>query len=334
MRYIVTLFLVIILISGFLLWQGFYYSVDPSSDEIVLFTINKGQGVREIGNNLARANLIRYSFFFKIYLYFNKQGRSLKAGDYELSKSLTMSEIVSKIVAGDVIKKTITIIEGWDIGDISEYLEKEKIAMIEATLDFDNKEQRESYFSKSFSFLADKPKNNGLEGYLFPDTYSYSIEDKLEDIIKRMLSNFDKMTKDLRAEISSQRKTVFEIIIMASMLEKEVKTLEDKKMVAGVLFNRLEIGMPLQVDSTITYITKKNTTAILKEELEIDSLYNTYKYRGLPYGPISNPGIESIKAAIYPTENNYLYYLSTKEGETIFSKTLQEHNQAINKYLR
>ena len=334
MRYIVTLFLVIILISGFLLWQGFYYSVDPSSDEIALFTINKGQGVREIGNNLARANLIRYSFFFEIYLYFNKQGKSLKAGDYELSKSLTMSEIVSKIVAGDVIKKTITIIEGWDIGDISEYLEKEKIAMIEATLDFDNKEQRESYFSKSFSFLADKPKNNGLEGYLFPDTYSYSIEDKLEDIIKRMLSNFDKMTKDLRAEISSQRKTVFEIIIMASMLEKEVKTLEDKKMVAGVLFNRLEIGMPLQVDSTITYITKKNTTAILKEELEIDSLYNTYKYRGLPYGPISNPGIESIKAAIYPTENNYLYYLSTKEGETVFSKTLKEHNQAINKYLR
>ena len=334
MRYIVTLFLVIILISGFLLWQGFYYSVDPSSDKIALFTINKGQGVREIGNNLARANLIRYSFFFEIYLYFNKQGKSLKAGDYELSKSLTMSEIVSKIVAGDVIKKTITIIEGWDIGDISEYLEKEKIAMIEATLDFDNKEQRESYFSKSFSFLADKPKNNGLEGYLFPDTYSYSIEDKLEDIIKRMLSNFDKMTKDLRVEISSQRKTVFEIIIMASMLEKEVKTLEDKKMVAGVLFNRLEIGMPLQVDSTITYITKKNTTAILKEELEIDSLYNTYKYRGLPYGPISNPGIESIKAAIYPTENNYLYYLSTKEGETVFSKTLKEHNQAINKYLR
>ena len=143
--------------------------------------------------------------------------------------------------------------------------------MIEATLDFDNKEQRESYFSKSFSFLADKPKNNGLEGYLFPDTYSYSIEDKLEDIIKRMLSNFDKMTKDLRVEISSQRKTVFEIIIMASMLEKEVKTLEDKKMVAGVLFNRLEIGMPLQVDSTITYINKKNTTAMLKEELEIDS---------------------------------------------------------------
>ena len=121
---------------------------------------------------------------------------------------------------------------------------------------------------------------------------------------------------------------------IASLLEKEVQTLQDKKMVAGVLLNRLQVGMPLQVDATINYITKKQTTCISKEDTQIDSPYNTYRYAGLPLGPICNPGIESIKAAIYPDINSHWYYLSTSEGETIFSKTLEEHNIAKAKYLK
>lgn len=121
---------------------------------------------------------------------------------------------------------------------------------------------------------------------------------------------------------------------MASLVEKEVKTLEDKKLVSGVLWKRLENGMPLQVDATISYITGKKNAKILIADTQIDSPYNTYKYRGLPLGPISNPGLDSIVAALYPQESSYWYYLSTPEGQTIFSRTLDEHNQARAKYLK
>lgn len=139
---------------------------------------------------------------------------------------------------------------------------------------------------------------------------------------------------DLRKEIEKQGKTIFEIITMASLLEKEVRTMEDKKMVSAVLWKRLEASMPLQVDATIIYITGKKTTKVSISETKIDSSYNTYRYKGLPIGPICNPGLDSIKAAIYPESSEYWYYLSTPEGETVFSETFKEHNIAKAKYLR
>jgi UPF0755 protein len=173
-----------------------------------------------------------------------------------------------------------------------------------------------------------------LEGFLFPDTYQISYSAGEKDIIRMMLANFDKkLTKDLREEIVRQNKTIFEIVTMASLLEKEVRTAEDKKLVAGVLWKRLKNRIPLQVDAAVSYITGKKTVKITKEDTQIDSPYNTYKYLGLPLGPISNPGLESIKASIYPKESRYWYYLSTPEGQTIFSRTLEEHNIAKAKYL-
>ena len=315
MKYLITLIVAILLIGGFLVWQGIYYPVDPNSDETVNFLVKKGQSTKEIAENLEKAKLIRYELAFRWYASMAKEGEKLQAGEYELSSSMTIPEIMTKMISGDMIERKITIIEGWNLRDIGEYLEKEHIASLEQLLQIDNERK--------------------IEGYLFPDTYELSPEDKLEDIVEVMLSNFEsKITPEMRAEIDFQEKTLSEIVIMASLIEKEVRTLEDKKIVSGVLWNRLEIDMPLQVDSTITYLTGKKTTAILKEELELDSLYNTYKYKGMPVGPICSPGIESIEAAIYPTENEYLYYLSTPEGETIFSETFKEHNAAINEYLR
>jgi UPF0755 protein len=183
--------------------------------------------------------------------------------------------------------------------------------------------------------LKDKPKSLNLEGYIFPDSYKIRKEETIEDIINKTLQNFDKkVTPELRQEIEKQNKTIFEIITMASLLEKEVKTLEDKKIVSGILWKRLENNMPLQVDATISFITGKKDANISIEETKIDSPYNTYKYKGLPLGPISNPGLESIIAAIYPESSDYWYYLSTPEGETVFSKTLEEHNIAKAKYLK
>jgi len=321
MRCFITLIIAIILIGGFLVWQGVYYPVDSHSKETVNFLVKKGQSTKEIADGLEKAGLIRYKLAFRWYASFAKEGNTLKAGEYELSRSMTLPEIITKMASGDMLKRKITIIEGWTLKDIARYLEKEGVASFEQLIEMDNIRRAETGI--------------GLEGYLFPDTYEISPEDGLEEIVKLMLENFDnKITLELKEEISFQEKNLSKIIIMASLIEKEVRSFEDKKIVSGILWNRLKIGMPLQVDSTITYLTNKKTTSILKEELEIDSPYNTYKYKGLPFGPICNPGLESIKAAIYPTENDYLFYLSTLEGETIFSKTLKEHNEAINKYLR
>jgi len=312
-------------------WQGIYLPKNPLGKEKI-FAIGKGEGVREISFHLEKEGLIKSRLFFRIYVLSKGVSRNLQAGDYSLSPSMTIPEIAKKIVSGEVIKEKITILEGWNLRDIAYYFENKGISYSKEFLEITKED-----FSKDFDFLKDKPKNLDLEGYLFPDTY-YIQHKELEEIVKRMLENFDKkLTPELREEISRQGKTIFEIVTMASMLEKEVKTSEDKKdkkLVSGILWKRLENGIPLQVDATITFITGKKTTGISIEDLQIDSPYNTYKYKGLPLGPICNPGLDSILAAISPEESNFWYYLSTPEGETIFNKTLEKHNIAKEKYLK
>ena len=304
MKYFITLIVAVILIGGFLIYQGIYYPIESGSDETVVFLVKKGQGAKEISINLKEQGLIRYSSFFRLYTLIEDKAEKLKAGEYELSFSMNIPEIVNKLASGDRIKKMITIIEGWTVKDIASYLEVEEL-------------------------------DSDLEGYLFPDTYELSPEDGIEEIIEKMLDNFNKkISLELIEEVTSQEKTIHEIVIMASLIEKEVRTFGDKKIVSGILWKRIEVGMPLQVDATITYITGKNSTEILKEELKIDSPYNTYKYKGLPFGPICNPGMDSILAAIYPESSEYWFYLSTPEGVTIFSKTLKEHSAARAKYLK
>ncbi len=329
MKYIITIIVALILISGFLFWQGVYVAKDPDSNQIETFLIKKGQSAEDIAKALKWTGIIKYSFAFKNYVSLTKQSNNLKAGEYELSPSMTVAEIVRKMTSGEMKKNMFTIIEGWTIEDIGKYLEKENLATLEQLLYLDNREKEESYFKKDFEIMSDKPEGSGLEGYLFPDTYEFRYDDNLEDVVRRMIANLEKKTKEINLSES-----YFETIIKASLIEKEVRTPEDMKMVSGVLDNRIEAEMPLQIDASINYITGRKTTEILKEELKIDSPYNTYLYKGMPIGPIASPGIEAIKAAIDPTENDYLFYLSTREGKTIFSKTFKEHQKAIEEHLR
>jgi len=309
MRYIIILIVAVIFISGFLIYQGIYLPVDSNSEEMIVFSVKKGEGAKEIALNLKNQGLIRYSSFFRAYVLVCDQADKLKAGEYGLSFSMNIPEIADKLTSKDRIKRMITIIEGWNLKDIEKYLKEQGINMEE-------------------NLTPD------LEGYLSPDTYEISPGDGINEIIKIMLDNFEKkITPELKEEIQSQEKTISQIIILASLIEKEVRTTEDKKIVSGILWKRIKADMPLQVDATITYLTGKKSTEILKEELEINSPYNTYKYKGLPPGPICNPGLNSILAAIYPQESEYWFYLSTPAGETIFSKTLKEHNEAKTKYL-
>lgn len=334
-----------VLLVGIFVWQGIYLPKDIGSSKEVIFKIEKGQGAKEISLNLSKQGIIKSSLLFRLYALTKGAAGRLQAGEYLLSPSMTIPEIVNKFFLGEVIKEKITIIEGWNLRDIGWYLEGKGMFQAEELFELvgfpmagDPKKTdlpSPKDFSSEFDFLKDKPKNLSLEGYLFPDTYEIKKGESLEEIVRKILKNFDKkLTPSLREEITKQGKLIFEVITMASLIEKEVRTLEDKKLVSGILWKRLGANMPLQVDATITYITGKQTTKISIEETQIDSPYNTYKYPGLPLGPIANPGLESILAAIFPQESEYWYYLSTTEGQTIFSKTLAEHNIAKAKYLK
>ena len=317
-----------LLVLFLLFFLEVYIPINPGSHETIAYTVEKGIGDEEIAQDLEKLGLIRSSAFFRIYTVLSLKHSLLQAGKYNFSPKMSTYQIAKKMANGDIIKNKLVILEGWDIEDVSGYLEVKGICSEGQFIGLAARD-----YSADFSFLKGKPRDVSLEGYIFPDTYEVSENETCENVLSLMLSNFDKkFTQDMRNEIASQNKSIFEIITMAAMLEKEVRTLEDKKIVSGILWKRLSVGMPLQIDATVNYVTGKSDPAVKIKDTKIDSLYNTYKYNGLPRGPISNPGIESILAAIYPTESKYWFYLS--DGKTIFSETLDQHNAAKAKYLR
>lgn len=309
---VIIIFLILIVLVA----TSFYLIINKPKDrgdqEDVLFVVNYGDSLKSIGLNLYREDLIWHNSIFITYAIISNKSQNLKAGHYLLNKSMSIVDIVNTFYLGNSAEQRITIIEGWNKNDIAEYLSN-------TIADFDV----DVFLSKS------------VEGYLYPDTYNIPYGYTEEDIIKLMLDNFNKkITEEMRIDIARQGKTISDIVIMASIIEKEVRSFEDMALVSGILWKRIEHNIPLQSCATIVYITGKKSTQVTSEETKIDSPYNTYINRGLPIGPISNPGIRSIKAAIYPQDSEYFFYLSKPDGETVFSKTFDEHIQAKNKYLK
>jgi len=304
--------LIFILLIGLIVLAGFWSVFSPlnNTSEEIIFSVKKGEGSGEISSNLSRQGLIKWAPLFRLYVLVNGMAGDLKAGDYFLSSSMNIPEIAYKLASGQVIKIKVTIPEGFTQKQI-----EERLGLV-------------------------LPGDN-LEGFLFPDTYEFNFGFTAEEVVKRMKENFEeKLTQQMRQDILFQNKTILEVITMASLIEKEVISLADKKIVSGVLWKRLSIDMPLQVDATLAYLSGQQdwTFDEMRQEIaswkEIDSPYNTYKYLGLPPGPICNPGLDSIVAAIYPQESVYWYYLSTPEGDTVFNETLAGHNAARARYFK
>jgi UPF0755 protein len=249
-------------------------------------------------------------------------------------------------------EESIQILEGWTSRDIGQYFESQGHYQSEEFLEvagfpmLDYRREKElpqpHDFSAEFSFLDDKPKYYGLEGYLFPDTYRIYASSTVVEVIEKMLSNFDKkLSEQMRKDIKAQGKTIYEVITLASIVEKEApidyqtNNDRDARIIAGIFLNRLRIGQGLQSDATLSYIYGDNKPTHSGQELENASLYNTYKYRGLPPGPICNPGILAIKAVIYPIKTDYNYFLTPKgKDEVIYARTYEEHLQNKYKYLK
>lgn len=324
----IIFFGLLIAIVAIFIYTNLFWPLNAAASNIRIdFTVNKGDTANDVSLALKNARVIKNSRLFVYYVYFLGKQDDLQAGQYELSPAMNIVGIARRITKGDIKTHTIKIIEGWNIKDIAAYLEDIGICKKEEFLELTNKN-----YSETFSFLSDKPKTADLEGYIFPDSYLIRPGTEVEDILIKVLMNLDKqLTPDLRAEIVKQKKSVFEIITMASLIEREVKSLKDKKIVSGILWKRMKIGMPLQVDATVAYILDRVPTI---EDLKIESPYNTYTNYGLPKGPIANPGIDSIIAAIYPTKTDHLYYISSPSGKTIFSKTFKDHQEAIDEHLK
>ena len=287
-----------------------YFPLEENSVTQKVVNIPSGTNAKEIVDVLEKNEIIRKNnYTFRILIKLMKLEDQLKYGEYDLSPSMNMLQILDKLVKGEVIVYKITIPEGYTHTQIAELLDKKEVA------------EKETFLK-----LA-KDSKKSWEGYLFPDTYEVPKKYGAENMSKVMLSNFNQIA--IENEFTDKAEKIGfslnEIIILASIIEKEAKFSEEKSKVSSVFYNRLEKGMKLQSCATIQYILEEPKERLDENDLKIESPYNTYLYKGLPPGPICNPGLDSIMAALESEEEDYLYFVLGENGKHIFSKTYQEH---------
>lgn len=292
--------------------------------------IVQGEDASHVWRNLVEQGYSDRTIPWKYYGRLNDNAAKVQAGVYQIEKGERAKNVLDRFVRGDVQTNefSVTFPEGFTLTQIANRYADRTGNSAQTFLD----EAMANKYAQQFPFLAGLSETRTLEGYLFPDTYRITPSDTPKDIIMRMLGNFDrKVPEEMRSSMPTGR-TLDDIIIMASIVEKEVQSDDDMALVAGVLWKRIDNKEGLYADATIEYIVEKNGSLTV-EDLALDSPYNTRKYRGLPPGPISNPGLRAIDAALNPQESEYYYYLTAKDGTTIFSKTNDEHNQNKAKYL-
>jgi len=344
---------IILIFLGFLIFIAiisisiYLYEINSAvgkSSQGIEFSVEKGQSVREISSQLFEHGLIRSKWAFEFYVKLNHKQSKLQAGEYVLMPIQNIKEIVESLGNGKEQVVKILIKEGEEEANIAVNLEQQGLLRADDFLNITGKPFTDyrttgkslPNFSSKYSFLNDKPDYYSLEGYLFPDTYIAAKNSTPEQVVEKILDNFDKkLTPVMRDEIVRQGKTIYEVMIMASIVEKEVKTLEDMKIVSGIFWQRITNGQALQSDATLSYVLDDKTAAHNLEQLKTDSPFNSYKFKGLPPTPIGNPGINAIIAAIYPTHTDYNFFLTPKDSDqTIFSRTFEEHIRNKQKYLK
>jgi UPF0755 protein len=293
--------------------------------------IKPGFSSSQIANILTQQGLIRNPFLFKAMVRFRGAENKLQTGYYNLSTGMSIDEIIDKLINGKIVTYQFSIPEGFTVEKIAQRIAEKATFSSEDFLVAVHK-----FNSEDLSILNGlnlQKRSYSLEGYLFPETYKIPQGTKPEDIIKNMLEEFeDELSVELLSKIYKSEYNLDQIITIASLIEAEAKYDSERKLISSVIYNRLEKGMGLQIDATIQYILSDHKEKILYSDLTIDSPYNTYQNSGLPPGPINNPGLDSIKAALNPADTDYLYYFAFDDGIHKFSKTYQEHLRLQNKF--
>lgn len=306
------LFLLLSISFLFLIYTAAWFYTPRAMDQPVekVLEIPYGYNSIQIRQLLEEGGIIRtHSYLFQPITKLMKVDGKLQTGEYRFSSSQSISQIINQLVKGKTIRYSITVPEGFQTKQIAQLLADKKIVDQDEFLELAKRE-------KQFQ-----------EGYLFPDTYEFPKNFGAENVLKLMHKNFEDIVyqqinpvQEFPAGLNFEQ-----VIILASIIEKEAQGVEDKPKIASVFYNRLEVGMPLQSCATIQYLLGRPQEKLTQQDLEIESPYNTYLYPGLPPGPICNPGLDSILAAVLPAQEEYFYFVLGKEGKHIFSKTYQEH---------
>lgn len=304
--------------SLILLWpQGNPY-------DSVKVTIPKGASLKEVSATLQDYNIIRNEKSFLLAVKTLGYEKDIPAGRFKLVKASTNFEIIDQLVNGIQVNKRVTILEGWTI-DVIAFELQDKIGI--------NPDEFKNACTNELLLWKWGISEESVEGYLFPNTYLFSEEEDIQDIIGRMINEYkQRITIEFRDRMKELEMEEKEVITLASIIEGEAIYDKERPIISGVYHNRLNIGMRLQADPTIQYIIEGSPRRLLNKDLKIKSPYNTYLNKGLPPGPINNPGIESIRAALYPAKTDFLYFVARGDGYHTFSKTKEEHNIAKRKF--
>lgn len=313
-RYVILVILAVFLSASYLWWQNGLKPANPSNKLSKIFIVAKGQGVREIARNLKQEGLIRDQIVFFLYARFNGVDKKIQAGDFRLNPSMKAMDVAENLTHG-TLDIWVTLPEGLRADEIADILKK-------------------AMPSYNESWRAELRQN---EGYLFPDTYLLPRDADVNLVISILKNNFEEKFKTL--DISKTNFSKNQIVIIASLIEREAKHDLDRPLVASVILNRLSLGMKLDLDATIQYALGYQETdkrwwkkSLSLEDIRLNSPYNTYRVAGLPPTPISNPGLLSLKAVINPSQTDYLFYMSDSKGVNHYAKTIEEHNANIKKY--
>lgn len=313
-RLALLILLVIIITVGFLFWwnKG-QQAPNPSDSSSKVFVVKKGTSIRELGNSLKKEGLISDPVVFFLYIKKNHLDTKIQAGDFKLSPNMKLSTIVDQLQHGS-LDVWVTVPEGLRADEIADILQ--------AKMPNYNESWRETLRAN--------------EGYLFHETYLLPRDGDIDSIVSIMRKTFFDRVADLG--LTEDSANLNRIVTIASLIERESRHDDEKKIVASIIYNRLEIGMPLQIDATLQYVKGKSKagkwwSVPTGNDRKIDSPYNTYQNLGLPPGPIANPGYGSLAAAVNPGKSNYLYYIHDEHGTIHYAKTVEEHNRNVSQYL-
>jgi len=330
--FIAVILILIAVAAAFFLTVFMEYTRMHSSDETVIVEIPKGASEKKIAEVLKDSGVIDYEINFRLKMKSSPYRGKLNYGKYSLRKKMKIEDAIEELSKPSDLAKGIklTVPEGFSAEMIAARCEKLGICTARDFLD----ELENGEFN--YSFIKDIPENSNvkykLQGYLFPSTHIFKADTVAHRVINKLLSEFEKQYNKVK-DMLPKGMDMAEAINRAALIEREAKLDKEREMISGVIDNRLEIGMRLQIDASVVYAISDglyDVDRVLYKDLETDSLYNTYKYAGLPAGPICNPGIESIRAAMNPTEHKYLYYhtdTDKNDGSHIFSETFSQHKK-------
>ncbi|MFW5435070.1 endolytic transglycosylase MltG [Paenibacillus apiarius] len=313
----------------------------PTEERNITVTIEQGSGTAKIASQLQAEGVIRNALIFKGYLKWYKEGARFQAGTYAFQPGVTYDEVIAKLNQGEVVPEEMirfTIPEGFTLEQVADTLSKDGLV---DKAEFMQLADDTAWLTGTSSVVQAIPDNgklrHKLEGYLFPETYELKKGSSAKDIIARMIQETEKSLTEAssswEADMKKQGLTLHELMTVASLIEREVVVDSERALVAGVIYNRIEEGMKLQIDATVQYALDKPKERLYFKDLEIDSPYNTYKIEGLPPGPIAGPSVASIEAALHPQQSDYFYYVTKKDGtgSHLFAKTFAEHQRNIEK---